>query len=150
MQEKAKPFVRYDTPEKLISFFVPMFVGKTKERLYVAYLDNAGKMLHCSMVAEGFSDLLQIPMQEIIHNAYTYSSKNIVIAHNHPTGLSNPSGNDLLATNNLIKVLKELEMSLIDHIIVGKRSDAISMHSLGYFNDPRDLIWKDGGLDRVD
>lgn len=132
--DKAEPFKQYNSPEQLCSFFVPKFVGRTRECVYVACLDNAGKMIACRKMLEGTANMVLLPLKEIVQFSYTHNAMSVVIAHNHPFGLCNPSKADHDHTIELKMALAAMEIRLLDHIVVGKNGDALSMAEYKMFD----------------
>ena len=60
--------------------------------------------------------------REIFKYAYLLSSDSIICIHNHPSGDTLPSKEDILLTNKLVEIGKILGISVIDHIIVGNNN----------------------------
>jgi DNA repair protein RadC len=58
-------------------------------------------------------------------------AQGIILAHNHPSGSSEPSKADIDATRRLAGLLEELDLLLVDHLIVG-RSEITSMRKGGF------------------
>lgn len=133
--DKTEKRQKYTTTTSLFQYFIPKFLGKEQETLLVACFDNANQMLGCEKVAEGTAHYLHIPIQKIVRFAFKYNSQSIVLAHNHPSGLALPSSSDQLNTIELKKALQALEITLVDHIIIGKNSDYISMKEYGMLDD---------------
>jgi DNA repair protein RadC len=55
-----------------------------------------------------------------------------IIAHNHPSGESNPSEADIKITRDLIRAGQLLKIEVLDHIVIGNPNHS-SLRSLGYF-----------------
>lgn len=134
-EDKQRRYKKYDSVTKLMKFFAPKFIGMDKELLYAAYFDNTNKLASCDKISEGTFDHTQINIEKIVKKSYAYKCKNIVIAHNHPTGIAVPSTSDQIATIELKKALNLLNINLVDHIIVGKNLDTMSMKEHGYMNE---------------
>jgi DNA repair protein RadC len=62
----------------------------------------------------------------VVETAVSFSSKDIILAHNHPNGFAVPSTADIKATQEFISVLEPIGVNLADHIIVSK-DDCFSM-----------------------
>ncbi|HPO91773.1 MAG TPA: JAB domain-containing protein, partial [Victivallales bacterium] len=58
--------------------------------------------------------------RKILKKAIEKSSNSIIIIHNHPSGETNPSQEDIDITRRMKNTLQELNIRLIDHIIIGK------------------------------
>lgn len=131
MEDKAKPHKTYDTTEALCDLFIPKFIGRTQECVYAACFDNASKLIACQMLAKGTADTVLFPVKEIVQFVCNRNAANVAIAHNHPMGLCNPSSSDVTNSTDLKETLRKIQIRLVDHIIVGKNGDALSLVEYG-------------------
>lgn len=123
--------VQADDPDSLSEYLTNFFYGDTTERLCAFSINKAGKLTACSVLTVGISDRLAFDITELkiflLHN----SADMLLLAHNHPTGSSKPSDEDIVLTRKLRNMLED-QVCLIDHIIVG--TDGVSsMRALGCF-----------------
>ena len=100
------------------------------ESLWVAHLDDESRCLHLSRYL-GDACGLDFPLREIIVDAAIHASGSLLLAHNHPSGDSQPSDSDLRATRRLASVAEALDCRLIDHLVFAG-SQCTSMRRLGY------------------
>lgn len=117
---KTKNILCIDSPEKAIKYFTPRFIGKTNEILMVAFLDGQGALLNCRTMAEGSEDTVVMDINKIMVEALGIHARGVILAHNHPQGFCSPSAQDIKMTDNLAKLLKEVKISLCDHLIFSK------------------------------
>jgi DNA repair protein RadC len=61
-----------------------------------------------------------VPTRKIIADAAELGTKGLILAHNHPSGDSNPSDADLRFTRHLAEACELLDVSLLDHLIFGQ------------------------------
>lgn len=122
----------FTKPEDICNFFVNEYVYEINEVVKVAYLDDRLKLIECVSIAEGKPDSVTINLRKLIEYTYKYNSSNIIIAHNHPNGDTTPSNKDLKITNEIYRILKPIDIELLDHIIVAKNR-AVSLKSIGAF-----------------
>jgi DNA repair protein RadC len=61
-----------------------------------------------------------LPTKKIFADVVELGSKGIILAHNHPSGGSQPSESDLRATRIVAEVCEHLDVSLLDHLIFGR------------------------------
>jgi DNA repair protein RadC len=66
----------------------------------------------------------------LAQKALEYNAAAIILAHNHPSGDKNPSQHDIQVTQDLIKILNFLDITVLDHIVVGDQ-DCSSFAELG-------------------
>lgn len=98
--------------EKIINFH--------KEYFMVASLDNRNKIINIDTVSVGTLNLSLIHPRETFEVAIKNHAALIIICHNHPSGELQPSSDDLVVTNNLVKAGKLLGIEITDHLIITK------------------------------
>ena len=114
-------------------FFLPYFYGEKEERVYVAFLDDAFRLLSCRSLFEGGINYAPVSVRKLVECAISLRATNLIIAHNHPAGQALPSVEDRDTTIALAQALKVVELRLLDHIIVAGE-EYISMEEHGYFS----------------
>lgn len=91
-----------------------------KEHLRGLYLNAHYRLIHDEIVSIGTVDMSIIHPREVFKPALSYSAAAVILVHNHPSGLLEPSDTDMRVTTQLIDAGKLLGIDLIDHIIVTK------------------------------
>src|SRR5881392_2420727 len=104
-----------------------MFILNTRRRIKGHYLVSIGTM-----------DTILCHPREVFRLAVMASAPAIIIAHNHPSGDPTPSEADIKITRDLIRAGQLLKIEVLDHVILGTRSedrpkDYVSLRELGYF-----------------
>ncbi len=89
-------------------------------------------------LAQGTLDTLLIHPREVFARAITRKAAAIILVHNHPSGDPTPAEADIKVTRDLIRGGELLKIEVVDHIILGKRTeerarDFVSLRELGYF-----------------
>lgn len=90
-----------------------------QETLYVIYLNAQHQLISVENIFVGTLDQVLIHPREIFKKAYQLSSNSIILVHNHPSGNSKPSDQDLKITKNIIEIGSILQISVLDHVIIG-------------------------------
>ena len=111
-----------DTPEKIAEFLYPRFLGAQRELAFVLLLDNSMRVLDCYPVASGTVSSVPFSVRQIAERAYTKHAAAVVVAHNHPNGVSLPSTEDVNLTHRLRESLEMLEITLVEHFVFSERS----------------------------
>ena len=120
-----------DCGEYLKSFFV----GRRSEMVYLLCLDAKCKVLGCREVGEGSVNSANVPLRRVVEIALGLNASSVVLAHNHPSGLALPSGEDIATTQRVAAALSAVDVHLVDHIIVAD-DDFVSLVQTGYrFDD---------------
>ncbi len=83
------------------------------------YLDKRHRLLHFEELFRGTLDGASVHPREIVKLALQRNCAAIIVAHNHPSGVAEPSQADELVTQRLKEALALVDVRLLDHIIVG-------------------------------
>lgn len=92
-----------------------------KEHFVVFYLDTRNQMIEKEIISIGSLNANLVHPREVFEPAIKNSAAQIIIAHNHPSGDTRPSQDDLEITKRLIEAGKILGIEIIDHIIVSQK-----------------------------
>lgn len=90
-----------------------------REKLLVVCLDTKNQPINISTVSVGTLNSSLVHPREIFKTAILSNSNQIILAHNHPSGISAPSSEDKAMTNRIREAGTILGIELIDHIIIG-------------------------------
>ena len=119
-----------DSSEKSGEYFVSQLLCYANEVLVASFLDSQLCVKNTVVVSEGTSSKLAIPYRKIVNYALNYNTPNIIIAHNHPSGIAAPSTDDIDAVRQLNQTLNKLNLKLRDSIIVaGNNYYSMAEHS---------------------
>ena len=127
------------TIEKCCAYLVRHFTGVKNEAIYLLCLDAKCKLLCCQKMGEGSINSAAVPVRRIVETAMNVGASSVIIAHNHPSGIAIPSGEDINTTRRLGIALNAVEIELIDHIVVAER-DYVSMRQSGSYEPHRHEI----------
>ena len=100
------------------------------ERLRVLFLNAQNRLLADETVSYGSIKEAPLYPREIIRRALETGATALILAHNHPSGDTQPSPGDIAATRRLAGLAGALDLELHDHVIVG-RSGTTSLRALG-------------------
>ena len=120
-----------NTTERAGEYFIPKFLGKKSEEVYLAALDDRRKVLRCTRISKhGIVNAVHISIRKIVAEALAADAAGVLLAHNHPGGNALPSDSDKLVTFQAYKALKLVSVQLVDHIIVAD-DDFVSLADSG-------------------
>lgn len=91
-----------------------------KEYLVCFSLNRSGRVITRTNVFIGSTSEADADPREIFRQAVSDGAQSIVIAHNHPSGIAEPSDSDIEVTKHIITAGRQLDIPLIDHIIVAE------------------------------
>lgn len=90
-----------------------------QEELHSVSLDSRSRIISEGMIYKGTSvNSVNIRVGEIFRRAIRDNAASIIIAHNHPSGDSSPSLEDLSVTQEVVKAGKLLQVETLDHLII--------------------------------
>ena len=118
------------TLEQCAGYMLPYFYGRRMETVYLLCLDAKCKVLCCKEVAEGSVNSAGISVRKVVETALGSNATSVVLAHNHPSGVALPSGEDIQTTRKIAAALAAVEVQLVDHIVVADE-DYVSMVQSG-------------------
>ena len=120
------------TIESCGRYLVPFFYQRPNETVYLLCLDAKCKVLCCEKVGEGSVNSAGVPIRKIVEVALKYNATSAILAHNHPSGIALPSGEDVQTTRRVAMALDAVEIGLVDHIIVAD-NDWVSLAQSGLY-----------------
>lgn len=123
---------RIDT-SNLCEYFKYKFLGRSVEHFHLLLMDGKYNELYSGVISKGSLTATNVPIRKIIELSVLYNATYAVIAHNHLSGIALPSKSDLFATQTVVKALKLIDISLLDHIIIADE-DATSLMDSIYAN----------------
>jgi len=142
--EQADKYITESRPhvgsaEDVARIMRPITQDMTQEVMFVLCLDTKGCVSHIHEATKGLLDRSQIHAREVFHAAILHASSSIILVHNHPSGNPDPSSADIRCTKKLVEAGKILEIKVMDHIILGRKTedrkkDYVSLQELGQCN----------------
>jgi len=118
MQTKWVSNEKITSPEMVANYFIPILANELKEKFYVVCLNTANKIIKNEEISTGNLDTSVVHPREVFKVAIENNSKSIIVVHNHPSGNTEPSQEDIQITKKLIESGKILDIPVIDHIII--------------------------------
>jgi DNA repair protein RadC len=90
------------------------------EQLRVFLLDTRNRVHKIITLYTGSVNCSQVRIAEVLRDAIRGNFLSIIIAHNHPTGDPSPSPDDVALTRALVQAGKCMDISVLDHLVIGK------------------------------
>lgn len=137
-RELARESPLLDTPDSVADLL------REENRLYdvenfqVVLLTTRRRLIRVERVSQGTLDTLLVHPREVFRAVIAANAAALILVHNHPSGDPTPSVADIKVTRDLIRAGQLLKIEILDHIILGRRSqerpkDYASLKELGYF-----------------
>ncbi|CAH5166557.1 TPA: DNA repair protein RadC [Klebsiella pneumoniae] len=105
--------------------------GLERETFVVLYLNNQHRLLTHETLFAGTLSHVEVQPREVVRSALRYNAAAVIVAHNHVSGLPEPSKADRLITSNLQSTLLLVDVRVLDHFVVGHR-EIISFSERGW------------------
>ena len=114
-----KPVVK--TPEDVASLVRSRLKGKKKEYFLALLLDTRNQLIKVSEISIGSLDASIVHPREVFKEAISASAAAVIFAHNHPSGDSEASEDDINLTKRLNRAGEIVGIDVLDHIIIGDK-----------------------------
>lgn len=128
-QKRGKEIL--SSPDAAKRYFVLRLGDYECEYFSVAFLNNQNRLIACENMFRGTVDSAAVYPREVVKAVVQYNAAAVVFAHNHPSGVVEPSTADHAITERLRDALKLIDVKVLDHIIVGG-TDTLSFAEKGY------------------
>lgn len=96
----------------------------------VLFLDAQQRLIACEELFRGTLTQTSVYPREVVRRALTLNCASVILSHNHPSGIAEPSRADQILTRELQTALKLVDVQVLDHIIVAA-VDSVSFAELG-------------------
>lgn len=116
---KAKVDLSFDKPDTIAAYYMESMRHLETEKLFLVLLDAKLRKMSEKIISIGTLNTTLISPREIFIQALKQEAAYIVLLHNHPSGDSTPSRQDINVTQKIKEVSDLVEIPLLDHIIIG-------------------------------
>jgi DNA repair protein RadC len=119
------------TPQATYRYLLAQLRDRPYETFCCLYLNNRHRLIAFEELFRGTVDCAQVHPREVLRQALLHNATSLIIAHNHPSGVLEPSPADDFITRRLKDLLALMDVRLVDHIIVGdNRCYSFAEHGL--------------------
>jgi DNA repair protein RadC len=121
------------SPEDAVKIFENFLEQKgylDRENFMMMTLNTKNKTIGLNMVSVGSLNSSIVHPREVFKLAILQNARSIIVAHNHPSGDTNPSKEDIELTKRLVEAGEILGIDVLDHLVIG--DDYTSLATEGY------------------
>lgn len=112
----------FESPTAVKRYLTQQLRHKQQEVFVALWLDNQHRLLRYQELFNGTIDGASVYPREVVKWALAENAAAVVFAHNHPSGVAEPSQADRIITKRLQQALNLVDIRLLDHLIVGEGS----------------------------
>ncbi len=131
LAEDLKSRDTLNSPAATRHFLKAHLRGRPQEVFAVLFLDNQHRVLAFEELFAGTLDSCSVHPREVVKRALALGAGAVILAHNHPSGVAEPSASDRSLTRRLADALALVDIRTLDHIVVGE-GEAVSFAERGW------------------
>jgi DNA repair protein RadC len=94
-----------------------------RELFAALFLDTRHRLIRFEVLFAGTVDRAAVHPREVLRRALELNAAALILAHNHPSGIPEPSASDLLLTESLRQLLEAVDVRLLDHLVIGRGAE---------------------------
>ncbi|HRQ65435.1 MAG TPA: DNA repair protein RadC [Xanthomonadaceae bacterium] len=118
-------------PEDAQAFLAARLRGRLSEVFCALFLDTRHRVIACEDLFHGTIDGASVHPREVVRACLRHNAAALIVAHNHPSGVAEPSAADRSITRRLVEALSLVDVRLLDHFVIGD-GPPVSLASRGW------------------
>jgi len=103
---------------------------RDSEAFCCLFLDNRHRVIAFEEMFHGTIDGASVPPREVVRACIKHNAAAVILCHNHPSGVSEPSGADVALTQTLKQALDLIGCRVLDHLVIGETVTSLSQRGL--------------------
>lgn len=107
------------SPDDTRNYLMSELSGRDYEVFACLFLDNKHRVIKFEEIFFGTIDSANVYPREVIKRALVHNAAALILAHNHPSGVAEPSQADISITERLKDALSLIDMRILDHFVIG-------------------------------
>ena len=116
---KASELPTINCPTDAANLVMPVMSVLQREELWILILNTRNRVKAVVKVYQGSANSSQIKIGELLRAALLKDAQAVILVHNHPSSDVTPSPDDISVTRSFIQACKLLDITCLDHIVVG-------------------------------
>ena len=94
------------------------------------FLDSKNRVLTFEILFHGTINAAYVHPRQVVKRAMVHNAASLILCHNHPSGITDPSHSDIELTKRLKQALALIDVRVLDHVIIGD-GEPLSMVEMG-------------------
>ncbi|WP_217522790.1 RadC family protein [Vibrio metschnikovii] len=107
------------SPQQTKLYLTSVLRDRHREAFYILFLDNQHRVIQDEILFEGTIDAASVYPREVVKRALQLNAAALILAHNHPSGIAEPSQADRRITQRLVDALQLVDIRVLDHFVIG-------------------------------
>lgn len=130
LYEEVKRDISFNAPEVVKRYLLSRFSGQEHESFLILFLDAQNRLIDLEEAFRGTLCQTSVYPREVVKLALRHNAAAVIFAHNHPSGVAEPSRADEMLTQSLRQALGLVDVKVLDHLIIAGGT-ALSMAERG-------------------
>lgn len=119
LKERMEERQVFSSPDTVASFLRLQLQGRKQEVFAALFLDSQNRLIAFETLFNGTIDSAAVYPREVVQRTLAHNAAALILAHNHPSGVAEPSDADVQITRRLQEALALVDVRLLDHLVVG-------------------------------
>ena len=120
----------FNSPNVVKDYLRLVLGGRQQEVFMVLFLDAQHRLIASEEMFHGTLTQTSVYPREVVKRALIHNAAAVMLSHNHPSGMSEPSSSDRMLTDALKQALGLVDVRVLDHIVIGEQ-EALSFAERG-------------------
>lgn len=108
------------SPDHVRRYLSLQMAGLSHEVFAALFLDNRHRVIEYKVLFTGTIDSAAVYPREVLKHCLSFNAAAVIFAHNHPSGVAEPSDTDVRLTRKLTDALSLIDVRVLDHLVIGQ------------------------------
>ncbi|SFC52792.1 RadC family protein [Pseudoalteromonas denitrificans] len=118
LAEQCQQQTLFNSPKAVRDFLSLKLKAHQQEVFMLLYLDSQNRLLQDEILFYGTINAANVYPREVVKSVLKNNAAAVILAHNHPSGIAEPSQADRLITDKLIQALNLIDVQILDHLVI--------------------------------
>jgi len=110
----------FNNPSQVREYIQSQLTTEEREIFLVLFLNSQNHVIKCERMFAGTLSHVEVHPREIIREAMKSNASAVILAHNHPSGIAEPSKADRMMTSHIVKACLFMDIRVLDHLVIGQ------------------------------
>lgn len=118
LESVSRDLMKFDSSADIYAYMRPILQDRGHEECWVLLLNNSARLIKRKRISTGGQTSTLVDVRMVMKAALLAEATSLILVHNHPSGASRPSRDDIQLTERVRDAARTLNLTLLDHIIV--------------------------------